>query len=161
MSIPEFPEAIDRFKRFLVARSSPADLAWVFREDLYSPSGRYRVHYPVPADNLALAAWAYGEGRSCGTVRLDAVCRVGLVTAATEWFPVTPEHLVQGMPEGLALSVRTLITQGTPVRSHLAWRFRERLVAYKEYQAYALFVLSRMQLAAQQRRAADSGRAAS
>jgi hypothetical protein len=146
--VPDFPGAILRFRSFLAEQSHPTEIVWAFREDLYSPSGRFRVRFPLPPENESLAMRVYESGRMRGLVQIYALCRLPFAVVANIWFPATPEEVVQGWDRGLKLSINTPLTEAKPIHSSLAWRLRTFLPIYRLYQEHAGFVALRSSVAA-------------
>lgn len=54
--IPEYEEAISRFKKFLESESQPTELLWVFREDIYDKNHQCFVRFPPSETNQQLAS---------------------------------------------------------------------------------------------------------
>ncbi len=154
--VPQFDDAVSQLRRFLADEAYPSEIVWVFREDLYSPSGRFRVRFPPPPENEALARRVFEAGRARGLVEVSALCRLLSAVAATVWFPANSDEEVQGWSRGLKLSIARPLAEAKLVRSPLSWRLRQLLPAYRLYQDHAAFVASRTRVAAQSGAAADT-----
>lgn len=138
--IPEFQLAIADFCRFLVKEGHPANLFWVFRDDLwFREPDRLLVLYPTPVENSFLAHKVYDEGRARGLVQITAIAKINDHTAATVWFPKFPEEEVQGWSRGLKLSIRQPLPMAKVVGS-LGWRVVSYLPSYRWYQQNDSFV---------------------
>ncbi len=146
--IPDFDTAVSQFQRFLAEQSHPTEIVWAFREDLYSPSGCFRVRSPTPPENESLARRVFEGGRVRGLVEVSALCRLPSAVVATVWFPATSDEQVQGWSHGLKLSIHSPLTEAKPIHSSLSWRLRKLLPAYRLYQDHAAFVASRARVAA-------------
>ena len=72
--IPDFAEALTRFRRVLGENGHPSDLFWVFRDDVWKLSPRkVWIKYPSSRHNINLAEKVFSEGRQKGLVDIHAV----------------------------------------------------------------------------------------
>ncbi|HKZ78862.1 MAG TPA: hypothetical protein VJ124_11210 [Pyrinomonadaceae bacterium] len=90
-AIPDFADALAQFRRFLFENGHPADVFWVFRDDVWKRSPTHvLVRYPPDTQNLALAQKVFAEGCERGVVEVPAIATTGEKVAATVWFPRYP-----------------------------------------------------------------------
>jgi hypothetical protein len=104
--IPDFAEALQRFRQFLTDSGHRSDVFWIFPEDIWriSPT-RSVVRYPPPSENVTLAQRVFAEGRERGLVEMTAVATTGDKVAVTVWFPKFPREEVQGWGRGMKLTM--------------------------------------------------------
>ena len=94
--VPEFEDAVVLFRNFLAEEGLPANVFWVFREDIWKRSpGDVVLRFPSHVKNLALAKKVFAEGRKNGLVEIRAIASIDDKVAATVWFPKLLEE-VQG-----------------------------------------------------------------
>src|SRR5690242_10513190 len=69
--VPEFEDAVGLFRNFLAEEDLPANVFWVFREDIWKRSlGDVVLRFPSHVKNLALAKKVFAEGRKMGLVEI-------------------------------------------------------------------------------------------
>jgi hypothetical protein len=141
--IPDFPEAIVRFRQFLLTTGHSAELFWVFRDDLWqwSPTD-VRVKYPLPVFNADLAKKVFTEGRERGLVEIRAVATVGPKVAASVWYPKYPSEEIQGWSDGLKLTISRPLPEAKIIGNFRWWLLRF-LPSFQRYQRMAAFIGSR------------------
>jgi len=99
--IPNFEEAIASFRSFLAEQGHPADIFWVFREDIWKRSPtNVALRFPSQTKNFGLVKKVFEEGRGKGLVDIHAIAAVGDKVAATVWFPKFKEDEIQGWDRG-------------------------------------------------------------
>jgi len=65
--IPEFGDALLSFREFLTKSGHPAEIVWIFRDDLWKRSAtEVFVRVPSQPENFALAKKVFDEGRRKG-----------------------------------------------------------------------------------------------
>lgn len=138
--IPKFEDAVDSFRQFLTNNGHPADVFWVFREDLWKRSPTdVLVRYPAPTNNLALAQKVFAEGRERGLVDVHAIARTANRVAATVWYPKFPDEEIQGWDRGMKLSIAEPFPPAQTI-GHFRWIFFWLLPRFKHYQISDVWV---------------------
>ncbi len=103
----------------------PADLFWVFREDVLPHQHHILVKEPLPKENERIAASIYERGvqRDLG-VRLDALCVLGERTCCYVWLPEDHMDAKGALVVGsqCMIGVPTHWTYGESVRDALVWQ---------------------------------------
>ncbi|MGO9271035.1 MAG: hypothetical protein ACLQOO_12395 [Terriglobia bacterium] len=141
--IPEWIEALERFRALLSSKGNPAKLYWVFREDVcVKRQATMLVRWPLPLANESLAESVFEAGRTEGLVSISAVGRLGDCVVATVWYPRVPNEKVQGWNRGLKLEISTPLATATRV-PHFIWTFFEHTPWYRRYQEHAVFIGTR------------------
>jgi len=141
--IPDFAEAVQRFRRFLSESGHSDQVFWVFRDDICQLSvTRVLVKYPPPSENEALAQKVFAEGRARGLVEITAVAATRNKLAATIWFPKHPHEEVQGWNQGMKISILQPLPRARLVRP-LWWKFLRLLPRHRRYQEMASFIGTR------------------
>ena len=132
--IPNFADAVGQFRQFLIENGHPANVFWIFREDLWklSPTD-VRVRYPSPAKNVALAQKVFTEARERGLVEIHAVAIAGEEVAATVWFPKYPEEELQGWDRGMKLSIAEPLPHAEKTE-RLRWSLLRLFPRFRYYQ---------------------------
>lgn len=127
MKVPEpiiepFDAALERFRQFDAGQGLPAQVVWVFREDVTSRRRRIAVRWPVAPDNEAVARKRYGVAVRRGLgLRLEVLCLLGGVSCCTIWVPNDDLDASYAMLSGLKLSVPTNPITARPARKGLTW----------------------------------------
>jgi hypothetical protein len=146
--IPDFAEALLRFRRFLAENGHPTDLLWIFREDLYPWSlTQVLVRYPPAPENGHLAQKVFAEARQRGLVEIKAVAVANNKVAATIWFPMHPNEEVQGWERGMKLVILQPILRARLVGGW-QWRLLRFLPLYRRTWAGEGFIGTRAWAAA-------------
>jgi hypothetical protein len=141
--IPDFAEAVQRFRRVLSESGHSDQLFWVFRDDLWQLSvTRVLVKYPPPLENEALAQKVFAEGRASGLVEISAVAGTGHKLAATIWFPKYPHEEVQGWNQGMKICILQPLPIARLVQP-LWWKSLRLLPGHRRYQEMASFIGTR------------------
>jgi hypothetical protein len=144
MDIPDFQIAVEQFREFLVRHDVRTPITWVFRDDLCPrTSGHLLVRYPPPAENEHLAEKVFSEGKRKGLVEITAVASSDLLTAATVWFPRTPQDEVQGWSNGMKLSIIQPLPVVDPITFGFTWQMVQWSSVYRRYQKNSPFVGTR------------------
>jgi hypothetical protein len=138
--IPEFAEAVERFRRFLADSGHSYDVFWVFREDVWRLSlTDIRGRYPSPSENVALAKKVFSEDRDRGLVEITAVATAAGSVAATVWFPKYPEEVVQGWDRGMKIGISEPLPRARRV-GRLRWMLLQCLPRFRQFQREAIFI---------------------
>ena len=154
--IPKFEEAIASFRSFLAEQGHPANIFWVFREDIWKRSPTSVVlRFPLQTSNLALAKKVFEEGRKKGLVDIHAIAIVGDKVAATIWFPKFKEEEIQGWDSGMKLSIASPLPNAEIV-GQLRWLWFGLKPQFRNYQRVEPWVGTKAWAAAQQALGADS-----
>ena len=141
--IPDFAEALVRFRNFLGQQGHSDDTFWIFREDVWQLSvNEIFVKFPAHAKNESLARKVFAEGRERGLVEIKAVAVVGDKVAATVWFPKFPKEEVQGWNRGMKLAISDPLPRAKTV-GPLRWWFLRFLPRFRHYQRAAIFIGTR------------------
>ena len=132
--IPDFAEALARFRRVLEENGHPSALFWVFRDDVWklSPSEVW-IKYPSSQENIRLAEKVFAEGREKGLVEIHAVAVAAGQIAATVWFPKYEHQEVQGWNLGMKLSISQPLLRAKPVGAR-RWSLLRFLPRFRKYQ---------------------------
>jgi hypothetical protein len=120
--IPDFDAAVARLHGLLAELGQPlGQPLWVFREDVSTHAGRFRVKVPLPAANERFARARYEQGRALGVgVCLEVLARLGRRYCCACWFVRDPEESARSCCRGLKLRVWST-EPARPVRGWLAW----------------------------------------
>jgi hypothetical protein len=141
--IPDFREAVVRFRHFLLTTGHSAEVFWVFRDDLWqwSPTD-ICVKYPPPVINVNLVQKVFTEGRERGLVEIRAVATVAQKVAASVWYPKYASEEIQGWSDGLKLSISRPLPDAKII-GKLRWRLLRFLPSFRRYQRMAVFIGTR------------------
>jgi hypothetical protein len=138
--IPNFEDAVKSFRRFLTQSGHPAEIVWVFREDVWKRSPTdVAVRYPPSSDNLTLIQKVFAEGRERGLLDMHAIAVTPNSVAATVWFPRSPEDELQGWNRGMLLSIAEPLPRAKLV-GRLRWMFYCLVPRFRHYQNAELWV---------------------
>jgi hypothetical protein len=137
--LPGWDEAVDRFRAFLAEASQSTRIAWLFREDFYSPSiARHVVRWPLPEVNAELVRGCYTRARDRDVaVELRAQFAVAgegegeQLTAASIFVPSDALELDEPAPVELAFSLAAPFSLATSIRSRIAWFLHRQTGAYR------------------------------
>lgn len=137
--IPDWEAALELFRDYLARARRSTRIAWLFREDFYSPSiARHVVRWPLPEQNERLAERCYTSARRRGVaVELRAQFAVreagdpGLRTAASVFVPSDAFDLDPAPSAGLAFSLAEPFGTASSVRSRIAWFLHRQTGAYR------------------------------
>lgn len=141
--IPDFAEALLRFRRFLAENGHPTEVFWVFSEDLYPLSlTQALVKYPPAPENGQLAQKVFAEGCERGLVEIKAVAVADNKVAATIWFPKHPNEEVQGWNRGMKLAILQPLPSARLV-GEWQWRLFRFLPRYRRSWAVESFIGTR------------------
>jgi hypothetical protein len=137
--IPDFAEALTRFRSFTEENGIPSELLWVFRDDVWelSPTAVW-VKYASSPMNVALAEKVFAEGRERGLVEIHAVAIAGDKIAAV-WFPKYAHEEVQGWSEGMKLSISQPLPRAKTI-GVLAWSLLGFRPRFRQYQKEDRFI---------------------
>ena len=154
--IPDFDVALSSFRRFLAEQSHPANIFWVFREDIWKRSPTNVVlKFPSQGRNLALARTVFEEGRRKGLVEIHAIATVKDQVAATVWFPKFAYEEIQGWDNGMKLSIASPLPSAQIV-SQLRWLSFRLKSQFRNYQRVEPWVGTKAWAAAEQSLGANS-----
>ena len=146
--IPEFEEALQRFRHFLTEQGHSADVFWVFREELWQSSvSKALIKYPPHSENESLTRKVFAEGRARGLVEITALVAAGDKVAATIWFPKFPHEQVQGWNQGMKLSISKPL-QRAKMAGPVRWKLLQFLPRFQEFQKAAITIGTRAWAAA-------------
>ena len=135
-----FEEAVASLRRFLNENGHPADLFWVFRDDVWKRSPTdVLLKYPVPRENTLLAQKVFDEGRERGLVDVRAVANAAGKVAVTVWFPKFPEEEVQGWNRGMVISIAKPLPRAKTIGT-LQWWLFSCLPRFRHYQKADMFI---------------------
>ena len=96
--IPEFEDALTSFREFLTHNGHPAEIVWIFRDDLWKRSlTEVFVRIPSQPKTLALTRKVFDEGRTKGLVDVHAIAIADNTVVATVWFPRSDADEISGM----------------------------------------------------------------
>ncbi|HXD32629.1 MAG TPA: hypothetical protein VN643_16020 [Pyrinomonadaceae bacterium] len=138
-----FEDAVVSFQRFLNENDHPADIFWVFRDDVWKRSATdVLIKYPVSDANRLLAKKVFEEGRKRGLVEIQAVATAGDKVAATVWFPKFPGEEVQGWDCGMKLSIAEPLLRAKTIGA-LGWWTLSLLPGSRRYQIADTFIATR------------------
>jgi hypothetical protein len=138
--IPNFEDALSSFRRFLTENGHPAEIVWIFREDLWKRSvTEVFVRVSSQTKNLALVQKVFAEGRTKGLVDIHAIATAGNKVAATVWFPKFPDEEIQGWDCGMKLTISEPLPRAKIV-GRLRWLFFGLLPRFRHYQKWELWV---------------------
>src|SRR5690349_670069 len=120
--IPEFEDALSSFRKFLTDNDHPAEIVWIFLDDLWKRSvTEVFVRVPSQPENFALAKKVFNEGRRKGLVDVHAIAIVGDAVAATVWFPRTSNDEIQGWARGMKLTISKPLLRASVFGSFRWW----------------------------------------
>ena len=138
--IPDFEDALSSFRRFLTDNGHPAEIVWIFRDDLWKRSvTEVFVRIPFQPKSLALAKKVFDEGRRKGLVDVHAVAIADNMVAATVWFPRTDDDEIQGWNCGMKLTISEPLLRAKAFGSFRWWLF-SFLPSFRHYQTWELTV---------------------
>ena len=155
--IPNFENALESFRRFLVEQGHPTNVFWVFREDIWkrSPTS-VALRFPSQRKSIGLIKKVFEEGRKKGVVDIHAIATVGDKVAATVWFPKFKEEEIQGWDSGMKLSIASPLPSAEVV-GQLRWMWFGLQPQFRNYQRVEPWVGTKAwAAAAQQVLGADS-----
>jgi hypothetical protein len=146
--IPDFEEARESFRRFLVECGHPANIFWVFREDIWKRSRTDVVlRFPEQTINQVLARKVFDDGRTKGLIDIHAIATVGDKVAATVWFPKFADEEIQGWDRGMKLSIAEPLPLAQ-ITGPLRWLCFSLLPQFRRYQRCELWVGTKVWAAA-------------
>jgi hypothetical protein len=142
IGLPGWDEALDLFRGFLAAASRSTRVAWLFREDFYSPSvAQHVVRWPLPGQNDEMARRCYASARERQlAVEMRAQFAVvdaagpgesEVLTAASLFVPADALALDAPPPTELAFSLAAPFATASSVRSRIAWFLHRQTGAYR------------------------------
>ena len=138
--IPDFAEAVERFRRFLSANGHPTEVLWVFRNDIWQRSpADMRIKYLRFSDNVTLAEKVFAEGRERRLVEIKALGAAKERVVATVWFPKYRHEEVQGWNRGMKLVIADPLPCAKLLRA-LPWWLLGFLPRFRHYQSEAVFI---------------------
>ena len=141
--IPEFDEALQRFRTFLTENGHSAEVFWVFREEVWQSSvSEALIKYPPHPENESLARKVFGEGRERGLIGITALVAAGNKVAATVWFPKFPDEQVQGWNQGMKLAISEPLICAKMI-GPTRWRLLRLLPRFKHFQQAAISIGTR------------------
>lgn len=119
-----FDEALDDFRQFILSQKLPAQLIWIFSEDVIFQNEHIFIKTPVFGENALFARKCYelGQKRNFG-VSLQGFC---LFESQLCCYIYLPEDEVDAQyslmsKETLKYSVRTNLIEAQPVSNILEW----------------------------------------
>ena len=118
-----FGEAEERLKPFLAQQDYPANVLWVFREDLLSVGRKTFLRWPLPAANRVLAEQHFEAGKVKGLgVKLGAYCRVKESSCCYVLVPDDEDHAEGLMMTELRFTCPTEKRPTIKIRTTLLWQ---------------------------------------
>ena len=134
--IPNFEVAVQSFRRFLTENGHPAEIVWIFRDDLWKRTvTEVFVRVPSQPERLALARKVFNEGRIKGLVDVHAIAIAGNTVAATVWFPRTDDDEIQGWNRGMKLSISEPLLRAK-IFGSFRWWLLSFLPSFRHYQTW-------------------------
>lgn len=120
---PNFDEAITQLRDWLSANKLPAEIGWVFCEDITWYRKRFLVRLPLPADNVSVArAWYETGQRTTDSLRVDVNCNSAGVTFCSVWFSEDSCDAAYWPHKGFRIYQHPAFGQARCTASKLAWR---------------------------------------
>ncbi len=121
---PNFDEALAQLREWLSGRKLPAEVGWVFCEDITWYRKRFLVRLPLPADNISVARAWYATGvRVAGAIRFDVNCASSDVTYCSVWFPGDSCDTAYWPHKGFRIHQHPAFGQARCTGPHLFWWF--------------------------------------
>ena len=146
--IPDFENAVLSLRRFLTENGHPADIVWVFRDDLWKRSvAEVLLRVPSQPVTLALAKKVFNEGRRKGLVDVHAIAPAGDAVAATVWFPRSEDDEIQGWNRGMKLTISEPLLNAKIIGPFRWWLFWF-LPSFRRYQTWESIIGTRTWAAA-------------
>ena len=117
-----FQQATEELRNFLVSQRQPADIQWIFREDIFQHKRLVFLRWPLPKGNGELAKELYGQGRNKGLgLALEALCFEGKWAFCYVLVPEDESAADALMMTDLKLSYRNERLTVIKIRSKLLW----------------------------------------
>ena len=134
--IPEFEDALTSFREFLTHNGHPAEIVWIFRDDLWKRSlTEVFVRIPSQPKTLALARKVFDEGRTKGLVDVHAIAIADNTVVATVWFPRSDADEIQGWSRGMKLTISQPLLRAKTFGS-FRWWLMSFLADFRHYQTW-------------------------
>ena len=128
VTLPDFDNALARFRAFLKQNNCSENVVWVTPEDILLTGKRYLyVRVPIPARNEVKIRHMYDEGVAQGRgLLMGAVCRMNQSTYCYLWFPKSVEEVPQGIwPTNgdlkLSATEKSSSLAGRPINHRVLW----------------------------------------
>jgi hypothetical protein len=121
---PNFDQAVGQLREWLSAHKLPAEVGWVFCEDITWHRKRFLVRLPLPADNESLARAWYGTGLGIAkSLRIDVNCDSTDVAFCSIWFPEDSCDTAYWPHKGFGIYQHPAFGQARCTASNLFWWF--------------------------------------
>ena len=87
-SVPDFEEAIDQLKTFLISQELSPHIVWIFRDDVVWHNGSVCVKVPLSGNNFGHAQLAYDDGlKNDLGIRIEVLGLLNEVPVCYVWLP--------------------------------------------------------------------------
>src|SRR5215475_5668297 len=120
---PDFDEALRRFQKFVALQGAPESVVFVSAQQVLLSGNRLRVWLPDVAASLRQAREAYQQALNHRHgVLIAGLCRLDRQLCSYVYGPSREEEAVALMyPDGLKLSLRSPLPEGSPIKKRWHW----------------------------------------
>lgn len=128
--IPDFQDAENQLKEFLISQNFSDDILWVLREDVASRKGCIYVKLPLSDENSSVTESIYERGRQRNLgIRIEVLCVLDGKPCCYVWVPKNESDAEENgmLMSKFILSIPANLRRSQSVRNPLLWQLYKLL----------------------------------